>query len=491
MADFDAVVIGSGLGGLTTAALLVKQGLKVCLLEKNNRLGGYAVNYTARGHRFDVATQALGGCGEGGIVSALLRDLGLYNKLTFLPCEPARIYHFPDSPAPFIQHGFLKEQRNLLCSLYPDQRLAIETCFEVFTTLFAELQDIAVADTSPLFGFSKKYPALARYGRLTVKEFFDSLHLPEKLQIRIGARSGYCMLPLSDLSLVAFACTEMSYGGGAWMVRGGVGQLVTVLGDYLREDRVEIYRKSRVERLLFAGDKVVGVETRQGKKITGKAVVMAVDGSGILAQSEEPCAPLLAKYKKMACTGSYLVSYYQVPLDCVENMQANIEVRLPRQIIAETTKIDVYYLLIPSLVDKDSAPEGKHSFCVSVPLRAGVMPDHHERLAIRMRLEQLVVELYPRLAGKLSFLFTLGPDHFKSMTGNSNGAAYGFSQTVSQSGIYRLGNNPRIAGLYLAGHWTMPGGGIAGVMTSGKLCARAVINDVCHLEKLTSKSMPS
>ena len=58
---FDTIIIGGGLAGLTCATLLAKAGLKVILLEKNKRLGGYAVSYTVKGHRFDIAIQALGG----------------------------------------------------------------------------------------------------------------------------------------------------------------------------------------------------------------------------------------------------------------------------------------------------------------------------------------------------------------------------------------------------------------------------------------------
>ena len=63
------------------------------------------------------------------------------------------------------------------------------------------------------------------------------------------------------------------------------------------------------------------------------------------------------------------------------------------------------------------------------------------------------------------------------MTGNPDGSAYGWAQTPEQSGIYRLNIRTPIEGLYLTGHWTMPGGGIAGVMTSGQLCAETIIQD--------------
>lgn len=472
---YDALVVGGGLGGLTTAALLANQGLRVCLVEKNQRLGGYAVNYESHGHCFDVATQALGGCGEGGIVQNILGELGLLDRIRFLPCEPARTYFFPDDDRPFIQHGFLGAQRDMLCAMYPDSAEAIRTCYAVFGAIFGELQAIGAASGNPVFGFSRNFPTLARYSRFTVQEFFAELHLPEALQLRIGARSGYCMLPLHELSLVAFACTEMSYGGGAWMVEGGVSRLVDLLARFLGDHEAVMVQQSRVEQLRFESGRVVGVQTRRGETLSAASTVLAVDGQTILEQSGPPCALLSAKYQRMRRSGSYLVGYYQVPAHCVQDMQPNIEVRLAEQTLAGKTKIEVYYLLIPSLVDQGSAPAGFHSLCISVPLADESLPDRNERRLIREAVEQRVIARYPRLSADLHFLFELGPEHFKAMTGNTNGSAYGWAQTVGQSGLYRLGNNPRIPGLFLAGHWTMPGGGIAGVMTSGKLCAQTLL----------------
>ncbi|MDA3835174.1 MAG: NAD(P)/FAD-dependent oxidoreductase [Spirochaetales bacterium] len=473
--DYDALVIGAGLGGLTTAALLVKQGMRVCIVEKNQRFGGYAVNYESHGHRFDVATQALGGCGAGGIVQTLLHELGLLDGIDFLLCEPARVYYFPEDEDPFIQHGFLDAQQHMLNEMYPDAIASIASCYTVFADIFRELQAIASGNVNPIFGFSQNYPSLAKYSKYTVQEFFDELELPKGLQIRIGVRSGYCMLPLHSLSLVAFACTEMSYAGGAWMVAGGVGRLVDHLVQFLEDHKTIFLPKTRVKRLLFEQRQLIGVQTATDEKITATQTILAADGSAILAHSGPECVQLYTKYKGMQRSGSYLVSYYQVPAHCVENMQANIEVRLAEQTLAGKRKIEVYYLLIPSLVDTESAADGFHSLCISVPWADEVLPDKNERCLVREILEQLVIEKYPALADKLKFLFELGPDHFMAMTGNTNGSAYGWAQTIDQSGIYRLGNNPRIDGLYLAGHWTMPGGGIAGVMTSGKLCADAVL----------------
>ncbi len=155
-------------------------------------------------------------------------------------------------------------------------------------------------------------------------------------------------------------------------------------------------------------------------------------------------------------------------------MAPNIEVHFAEP-LALPEKIRVYYILIPSLVERDSAPPGYHSCCISVPLAGGISLDKNKRENLRNELEKRVSRKFPSLAGNLRFLFELGPEHFAAITGNAPGAAYGWAQTPSQSGIYRLNNTSPLAGLYLAGHWTMPGGDIAGVMTSGKLCAGALL----------------
>lgn len=66
---YDAIVIGSGMGGLTTAALLAKRGLKILLLEKEKQVGGYVVSFKRSGFTFDATGSFVGGCHEGRVKS--------------------------------------------------------------------------------------------------------------------------------------------------------------------------------------------------------------------------------------------------------------------------------------------------------------------------------------------------------------------------------------------------------------------------------------
>ena len=60
---YDAVVIGSGIGGLTTAALLSEQGWKVCVLEQHYTAGGYTHSYDRNGYEWDVGVHYIGDVG--------------------------------------------------------------------------------------------------------------------------------------------------------------------------------------------------------------------------------------------------------------------------------------------------------------------------------------------------------------------------------------------------------------------------------------------
>jgi prolycopene isomerase len=480
--EYDVIIIGAGLGGLTCGALLAKHGSKVLLLEKNQRLGGYATTYSAKGHSFDVATQALGGCEPDGPVLKLLAAIGIAAEITFLPCEPARVYYFGRDKEPFLQHGNWQDQLAMLVHLFPEHETSLHRCYQTWREIFTELQEIAfLPQKKRAFGFTKHFPLLAQYGRATVQEFFDELHFPRKLQLLLAARSSYCLLPLDKLSLVAFACTETSYAKGAWIIQDGVKKLPASLAGVMEKNGSIIKTRAAVSKIHYGGNRVTGVTTKKGETYSCRNIVVGTNARKALDEWLPNLKILPMGYKRklknMEASGSYYVAYYKVPAEAVIGLHPNIEVRSDLSDHMITDALSVYYVLIPSLVDKGSAPKGYHSLCLSLPLPPGRLLDRLERKNIRQKLEKAVENKFPTLSGKLTWLFELSPGQLASMTGNPDGSAYGWSQTPEQSGIYRLNIRTPLEGLYLTGHWTMPGGGIAGVMTSGQLCAETIIQD--------------
>ena len=86
---FDAVVIGSGLGGLTAAALLAKAGRKVCVIERNHSVGGAASAFKKGALTIEPALhQTADPRDPGEPKHAILKELGLLDEIEWIPVSP-------------------------------------------------------------------------------------------------------------------------------------------------------------------------------------------------------------------------------------------------------------------------------------------------------------------------------------------------------------------------------------------------------------------
>ena len=88
------VIIGAGIGGLTAAALLLKAGQRVTVLEAHVYPGGSAGTFYHQGYRFDAGATLVGGFSEGGPHARLAQVLNL--EWPVKPVDPAWVVHLPD-----------------------------------------------------------------------------------------------------------------------------------------------------------------------------------------------------------------------------------------------------------------------------------------------------------------------------------------------------------------------------------------------------------
>jgi phytoene desaturase len=489
MADTDVIIIGAGMAGLTCGCLLAQRGLRVLLIEKNQKVGGCCTSFEKDGFSFDLSVQSIGECQRGGKVWSLLNKLDLLDRIRFIPLEPAREYHFPKLKVE--QSSQLEIHIDTLSSLFPNERKGIEQIYGVLKKIFKEFSQIPSSlNWFGPYSFSSQYPLLSQYRDKTFGELLDEFVSHPFLKTILSIRSSYALLPPEEISVVGMAGIEMSYFNyGVSCIEGKVELLPKQLEDALQRMGGKILIGGEVDQILLEGKKAMGVRLKSGQEMKGMVIISNIDAHttflNLIGEDYFPSG-FLSKLKGMRPSLSYFILYLGIEGQLDEISVSNNEVFFDDHLLKEYQTLyenripegAPFYLLAPSKVNPSHAPKGKSTLCLSVkaPYHFSQEWDQNIKDQLSQSLIAKASAFIPDLKRRILVRVETTPKTIERWTGNRWGAAYGWTQIPSQSGIYRLQMTTPIPNLYLTGHWTSPGGGIAGVVASGELTAGTVLN---------------
>jgi prolycopene isomerase len=496
MSDTDVIIIGAGMAGLTCGCLLAQKGLRVLMIEKNQKVGGCCTSFEREGFSFDLSVQSLGECQEGGRVWRILKQLDLLDQIRFIPLEPAREYHFPGQKV--IQSSKIETHIKTLSSLFPSERKGIEKIYGILKKIFEEYSNIPSSlQWYEPSSFLSKYPFLSRYKDKTYGELLNEFISHPFLKTLLSIRSSYALLPPEEISVVGMAGIEMSYFNyGVSCIEGKVEQLPLKMEEAFKKMKGQVFMGYEVRQILTEGHQAIGVRVEDGQEMTGKVVISNIDAYhtflDLIGEDHIPTG-FRSKLKGMTPSLSYFILYLGIEGGVEELSISNNEVFFEDRSQSEYQSLSKdrisekapFYLLAPSKVNPTHAPKGSNTLCLSYKTSYGFSPDWDRKVKdeLSQRLIKKASVLIPSLEQKTMVKIETTPKTIEQWTRNRRGAAYGWSQIPRQSGIYRLSRITPIPNLYLTGHWTSPGGGIAGVVASGELTAEAVLNRFAKGEK--------
>ncbi|NLO45419.1 MAG: NAD(P)-binding protein [Clostridiales bacterium] len=231
MDRYDAIVVGAGNGGLTSAAWLAKEGKKVLLVERHNLPGGFATSFKRGRFEFEASLHELCGWGRSpgeGSVRKILEQIGAADKVEMCRIPAAyRVITMNDKEnidvtMPFGINEFTDKMEELVPGSRPSVEKFFKLCSDVVKTSAFMGEIGGKFDKAAISAVLNEHMDFVRVAGYTVNEVFDALNMPQKAKDILSAYWSYLGEPLSELGFVHYASMMNTYiEGGA----GGCGRI--------------------------------------------------------------------------------------------------------------------------------------------------------------------------------------------------------------------------------------------------------------------------
>lgn len=503
--EYDAVIIGSGMGGLATAAKMVSQGAKVVVLEKYLIPGGSAGHFKREGYTFDVGSSMMFGFGDKGTTNLITRCLKSVNKSLETVADPSQvIYHLPKSAAhpqglEINVHrdydAFVRE----LVSRFPHEEAGIKgfygECWKIFNALNSiELKSLE--EPRYLLTEFMRHPIAC----LTLAAFvatntgdISRRYIKDPTLLRfidcecyIWSTVNANLTPIINAGMVF---CDRHYGGINYPI-GGVGVIPERMVEGICEMGGNIVYKANVKEIVMeevgGTTKATGVRLADGRVFRGKTVISNATRwdtfENMIGEERLPESERLfrLRYKK---SPSFFSIHMGVDASCIPAGTDCHHVLLEDWDKMEDARGTVF-VSMPSLLDPSLAPEGRHIVHAFTPdwidAWTGLSPADYERKKEEVA-DQICERLESILPGiKKSITYReIGTPRTHRRFLNRNDGTYGPIPSRRPLGMLSMPfNATAIEGLYCVGDSTFPGQGVNAVVFSGFGCAHRVLCDL-------------
>ncbi len=269
---YDIVIIGSGMGGLVAANILIREGKSVCVLEKNNQYGGNLQTFVRERTIFDTGVHYLGGLSEGQNLYRYFDYLDILEGLDLKPLnqEGYDIITFDEDPEEYPHAQGYENFENSLISQFPKEESAIKA----YTKKMRE-----TCSKFPLYNLQagKPYYENSDIFELGAKVYIDSLTENEKLR---AVLAGSNLLYAGDAEKSPFyvhALSVNSYIESSYRCADGGSQITKLLIRRLKEQGGDAFKHQEVVDFDVLDKKVVSVTTAKGNIVKGEIFISNIE----------------------------------------------------------------------------------------------------------------------------------------------------------------------------------------------------------------------
>lgn len=492
--EYDVVIIGGGVSGLTSSALLTRAGLKVAVLEMDARPGGYLAGFRRKDFRFDSAIHWLNQCGEDGFVYRIFGAIGQDFPKTKTHHQ---IRRYVIGSKHYMLTSNPDELRDELIRDFPHEKSGLIKFFAVANKMAGAFRDYATnfrdLQTRNLFGKVLYGMKLTRFGLTFVPHVFYSgeegvikglnKYFTDKTLQKFWDSEDDLLSCLIPIAWAYNKDYQLPPEGGSQVFPEWLAHVTTSLGS-------EIHYQTKALRIVTNENLATGVlANRKGEELffPAKYVVAACDVEALyekLLPTSLSNPKFLDKLKHADIYSSAIT--LSIGLNCTaEELGFTDEmILIARDDVKRSDhnggdpELSDLSLLAPSVRDKSLAPEGKGTLTIYSPAyfhqydNWGVEYDEHGEIIRGERykatkqkyadtvLKRVEESLGISIAPHIEYLDIASPITHYRYTGNRDGSMMGArpGKTNYQAKIAHY--KTPIKNVYLSGHWANLGGGV-------------------------------
>ena len=491
MQDFDAIVIGSGIGGLVAASMLARYGKRVLVCESHTIPGGAAHSFSRRGFHFDSGPSFYCGLTDPQSFNPLRQVFDILEEsIAAIPYDPLGHYHFPEGSLPIYADA--KNYLDAVAMFAPQGAKELQKFQQNLLVLYEALRGVpAVALRSdwqliPVL-LTRYWPSLLKLLPLvgaiasSAGELMDRDVRDPWVRRLIDLE---CFL-LSGLKAhetvapeIAFMIGERSRSIIEYPI-GGSSAIVDALVRGLQRWGGQLRLGTHVDRILVASGKTTGIRLQNGEIIRAPIVISNATiwdtYTKLLGSEDVPVGDRKIALETPA-VDSFMHLHLGIKADGLEGLTGH-------HVVVHDSNIDITVpgntcmISIPTVWDQNLAPAGHHAIHAYTlePYEGWEYGEfYQERKRERSQslfkaLERIIPDLRQRIV-----LESIGTPLTHARFLRRYRGTYG-PAIAAGKGTFPGSKTP-IKGLYLVGDSTMPGIGIPAVAASGILCANTLVN---------------
>ncbi|MBP7284360.1 MAG: NAD(P)/FAD-dependent oxidoreductase [Leptospiraceae bacterium] len=505
--NYDVIVIGSGMGGLTTAALLSKAGKKVLVLEQHYTAGGFTHSYSRKGYEWDVGVHYIGD---------VHKEYSPLRKMYDLITDGELKWAYMDEVYDRIiirdkEYKFRAGAENFKAELlndFPSEKEAIEKYLDLIrdVNLFGMPALIAQRMSPEFLSGVTSYltePVVKKYFGRTTLEVLSSLTSDKKLIAVLSGQWGDYGLPPAQSSFAMHAVVAHHYLDGGNFPVGGASSIARSIEKVILKAGGKILVGKEVQEILLKNGKAVGVKMETGDEIYAKQVVSATGYFNtygkLISRPTAESLGLLTKLKRIKPSVGHICLYTGIKATKQELNIGNGNIwiypdydhdkTLSTYMANQSAELSMVYISFPSFKDPnwETSFPGKSTIDVIVPASYEWFKkwkdepwrkrgDEYNALKEKFseRLLDYVYKYVPEVKGKIDYYELSTPLSTEYFNKYQHGELYGLDHDPARFSEKWMKPKSPIENLYITGQDILFAG-VASALASGAMTATEML----------------